>query len=168
MATTSYALALGSNRQHGRHGPPAAVLRAAIAQLGALGTVKAISRIRDTPPLGPSARRYANAGVILSTDLQPQDLLAAVKQLERDFGRRRGVRWGARVLDIDLILWSAGSWSRRGLTLPHPSFRVRRFVLDPLRDIAPDWRDPVTALTIRQLHARALRPRPVDQPAGRT
>lgn len=168
MATTSYALALGSNRPHGRHGAPAAVLRAAIARLTEIGTVEAVSRIRDTPPLGPSARRYANAAILLSTHLQPQDLLAAVKQLERDFGRRRSIRWGARVLDVDLILWSAGSWSRRGLALPHPAFRARRFVLDPLRDIAPLWRDPATGLTIRQLHARALRPRPVDQPAGRT
>uniref|UniRef100_UPI0015771B8A 2-amino-4-hydroxy-6- hydroxymethyldihydropteridine diphosphokinase n=1 Tax=Sphingomonas bacterium TaxID=1895847 RepID=UPI0015771B8A len=79
----------------------------------------------------------------------------------RAFGRRRGRRWGARVLDLDIVLWSGGSWRSPGLTIPHPAFRDRRFVLDPMVALAPRWRDPVTGLTIRQLAAQLTRRRPL-------
>lgn len=146
----SYAIALGSNRC-GRHGGPAAEVRAALA---AMGGVVAASRIIETAPVGPSIRRFVNAAAIISTDEAPPELLARAKTIERAFGRRRGERWAARVIDIDLILWSGGAWFSRGLTLPHPAFRDRAFVLRPLAQIAPDWREPITGLTIRQLAYR--------------
>jgi 2-amino-4-hydroxy-6-hydroxymethyldihydropteridine diphosphokinase len=74
-----------------------------------------------------------------------------LKQLERDFGRRSGRRWGPRVLDLDIILWSGGTWAGDGLTVPHPEFRKRAFVLTPLAQVAPDWRDPLTGRSVRQL-----------------
>jgi 2-amino-4-hydroxy-6-hydroxymethyldihydropteridine diphosphokinase len=93
----------------------------------------------------------------MSSAAAPPDLLIELKALERTFGRRPGRRWGPRVLDLDIILWSEGSWNGSGLAIPHPAFRSRPFVLDPLIEIAPDWRDPLTHLTVRQLHARARR-----------
>lgn len=162
MEQASYAIAIGSNRRHHRHGGPAGVVTAAIAALSELGAVTAVSPIIATPALGPAGRGFANAALLLETSLAPDALLAAVKRIERGFGRRRGRRWGPRVLDLDLLLWSGGAWSGPGLTIPHAQFRLRRFVLDPLVAIAPDWRDPLSGRTIRQLHARLTRraPRP--------
>lgn len=149
MVTTSYAIALGSNRP-GRHGPPEREVAAALAELAPA----AASPILRTPPLGPSNRRYANAVAIVETGEEPPALLRRLKRIERAFGRRAGRRWGARVLDLDILLWSGGAWSGPGLTIPHPQYRARSFVLDPLVRVAPDWRDPLTGLSIRQLRAR--------------
>ncbi|WNO54581.1 2-amino-4-hydroxy-6-hydroxymethyldihydropteridine diphosphokinase [Stakelama saccharophila] len=151
--TTSFAIALGSNRRT-RHGSPQATLRAAIARLG---RVVAVSEIIGSAPVGPSARRFANAVAIIESVEAPPDLLARLKRLERAFERRPGRRWGARSLDCDIVLWSGGAWCGPGLTIPHPFFRERRFVLDPLAQVAPDWRDPVSGHTVRQLRARAKR-----------
>ena len=158
MAETSYAIALGSNRPHGRHGAPKEVLRAAIGALARLGRVEAISTIRATPALGPAGRSFANAVAILASELMPDALLAQLKRIERDFGRRGGRRWGPRVLDLDIILWSEGAWGGAGAIVPHPEFRKRDFVLAPLAEIAPDWRDPLSGASIRQLRARSARP----------
>jgi 2-amino-4-hydroxy-6-hydroxymethyldihydropteridine diphosphokinase len=149
MAKTSYAIALGSNRRS-RHGSPAQTLRAALAALGA----RTVSTIRATPALGPAGRSFANAVAILDSDLAPDDLLAELKALERGFGRRPGRRWGPRVLDLDIILWSGGAWGGPGPIVPHPEYRKRAFVLAPLAEIAPGWRDPLTGATARQLLAR--------------
>jgi 2-amino-4-hydroxy-6-hydroxymethyldihydropteridine diphosphokinase len=150
VPSSSYAIAVGSNRP-GRHGPPAREVAAAIA---ALGRVAAVSPIVHTPALGPSIRRFANAVAILDSGEDPPELLARLKAIERDFGRRRGRRWGARVIDLDIILWSGGAWAGPGITVPHPEFRHRGFVLGPLASVAADWRDPLTGLSVRQLRAR--------------
>jgi 2-amino-4-hydroxy-6-hydroxymethyldihydropteridine diphosphokinase len=158
MARTSYAIALGSNRRHVRHGEPVGVLRAAIEALRTLGEVQAVSMIRATPAFGPAGRSFANAAALLATDLGPDELLDALKAIERAFGRRGGRRWGPRVLDLDIVLWSGGMWADAPV-IPHPEFRKRGFVLDPLAEIAPDWRDPVTGLAVRHLRARLTAPR---------
>lgn len=155
MASTSYAIALGSNRRS-RHGDPAATLRAALAEL----RPSQVSAIRTTPALGPAGRAFANAAAILESDLEPDTLLADLKALEQDFGRRGGRRWGPRVLDLDIILWSGGFWGGPGPTVPHPAFRERRFVLQPLAELVPDWRDPLTHASVRQLFARLTAPMP--------
>jgi 2-amino-4-hydroxy-6-hydroxymethyldihydropteridine diphosphokinase len=116
------------------------------------------SDIIETPPIGPSQRRYANAAAVVETGLDPQSLLRALKGIERAFGMRRGQRWSARALDLDIILWDGGIWSSSELTIPHARFRERRFVLDPAVQIAPDWRDPITRLSVRHLHGRLTRP----------
>ena len=87
-------------------------------------------------------------------------MLAHLKVIERRFGRRRGRRWGARVIDLDIILWSGGAWSSPGLVVPHPAFRDRAFVLGPAATLAPGWRDPVTGRTLRQLAGAVDRRRP--------
>ena len=155
MGRTSYALALGSNRRS-RYGSPAATVRAALAELAPV----AASTIRLTPALGPAGRSFANAAAIVASDLEPPDLLDRLKQIERAFGRRGGRKWGPRVLDIDLVLWSGGAWAEAGLVIPHPEMRSRRFVLAPLAEIAPGWRDPITGATVRQLLVRLERRRP--------
>jgi 2-amino-4-hydroxy-6-hydroxymethyldihydropteridine diphosphokinase len=160
MPITSYAIALGSNRRHGRYGAPAAILRAAMTELSEQGFVIAASTIFLTPALGPAGRSFANAAIILRTDMAPPETFAALKKLEKSFGRRAGRRWGPRVLDLDIVLWSEGCWEGMGLVIPHPAFRERRFVLDPLAEIAPDWRDPVTTATVRQLRTRLIARKP--------
>jgi 2-amino-4-hydroxy-6-hydroxymethyldihydropteridine diphosphokinase len=169
MAKTSYAVALGSNRRHGRHGPPARVLAAAAEALhqGDNG-LALLSRIRATPALGPAGRSFANAAALIESRLDPAEMLAHLKQIERGFGRRGGRRWGPRVLDLDIILWSEGAWEGGGVTIPHVDFRNRGFVLEPLAEIAPLWRDPLGGLTVRQLLHRAAARRPVDRAARRS
>ena len=168
MPTTSYAIALGSNRSHGRHGGPKGVVRAAIAAIALLGQVDKVSAIFATPALGPAGRGFANAMLVLSSDLEPDALLAALKQLERSFGRRGGRRWGPRVLDLDIILWSEGFWGGPGPTIPHPQMHRRLFVLEPLAQIAADWRDPISGARVRHLLHRLRKPAPVDPEPARS
>lgn len=142
-------------------------------ECAALGTVTARSPVIASAPMGAASRRFANAALVLESDLTPPALLAALKRMEREFGRRPGQRWGDRVLDCDIVLWSGGVWrsggrSGRGagrLTIPHPAFAQRAFVLTPARAIAPDWRDPVSGLTLAHLHARLTRRRPLPRGA---
>ncbi|MDB5721804.1 MAG: folK [Alphaproteobacteria bacterium] len=148
MAKTRYAVALGSNRR-GRHGAPADTIRAAARAIES----RSLSRIRLTPALGPAGRSFANAVAIVESELDPAELLAILKATERSFGRRSGRRWGPRILDLDIILWSEGPFESTGLVVPHRAFRERRFVLQPLAEIAPAWRDPITGRTARQLLA---------------
>ncbi len=160
MTRTRYAIALGSNRPHARFGRPEQVVRAAAEALAGLGEVERVSRVMDFPALGPAGRDFANAAVVLSTALAPTALLAALKGIERDFGRRPGRRWGPRVLDLDIILWSGGLSGPPGPNIPHPEYRKRLFVLQPLAEIAADWRDPISGLSVRHLLARLTAPRP--------
>jgi 2-amino-4-hydroxy-6-hydroxymethyldihydropteridine diphosphokinase len=160
-----YLIALGSNKRHHRYGRPAEVVHAA---LGALDkhhcTLKAASPIITSAPIGPSQRQYANAVALVKTRLDPDEMLAYLQATEAKFGRRSGgQRWSARVLDLDLLLWSGGSWSSPDLTIPHPAFRYRTFVLGPAKAIAPHWRDPITRCTIGQLYARLTKPRPLPR-----
>ncbi len=166
-----YAIALGSNRRHVRHGGPACVIAAAILAMRGEGIVPlATSPTLATAPIGPGGRAFANAAVLVETTLDPPALLARLKAVERAFGRRRGRRWGARVLDLDILLWSGGRWRPRGrpaLTVPHIGLARRRFVLDPLVTIAAHWRLPGGA-AVRHLHARLTRPVPLHRAvAGR-
>ena len=161
--SSTYLVALGSNRRHHRYGAPAGVVRAAMEECAAFGTVRARSAVIATAAMGAAQRRFANAALVLESDLAPPALLAALKRTEREFGRRRGQRWGDRVLDLDIILWSGGAWRSPGLTIPHPAFAQRRFVLGPACTIAPDWRDPVSGLTLAHHQARLTRPRPLPR-----
>lgn len=155
-----YAIALGSNRAHARYGAPRRVIEAAIARVSEDARLLARSRVLDTPALGPGGRRYANAAALIETPLAPPALLVWLKAIERGFGRRAGRRWGPRVLDLDILLWSGGQWQARALVIPHVQLARRRFVLDPLGEIAPGWRLPGSALRVRHLAARLTRRTP--------
>lgn len=164
MSKARYVIALGSNRRHHRHGHPRAVVLAAAAMLAASKHMKvvAIAPVVTTSAIGPAGRSFANTALVLQTKRAPDEVLRFLKKAERNFGRRRTRRWGPRVLDLDIILWSGGIWADDRLAIPHPGFRERRFVLDPLVKLVPDWRDPRDHLTVRQLRARLIRPKPVD------
>lgn len=160
--STLYAIALGSNQPHPRFGGPCAVLSAALAALDkAPLLLRAASPIVASRPIGPSIRSYANGAAIVETGLEPRDLLDHLKDIERAFGRRAGgQRWRARVVDLDILLWLNGAYADDALCVPHREMRKRPFVLDPLAAIAPDWRDPITGLSVRQLKARLDRKAP--------
>jgi 2-amino-4-hydroxy-6-hydroxymethyldihydropteridine diphosphokinase len=125
-----------------------------------------VSSIMSSAPVGPSQRRYANAAAILSSSLSPDKLLLRLHNIEAHFGRvRHGQKWRSRVLDLDIILWSGGIHisNNPALSIPHISMRERSFVLGPANNIAPDWRDPISNLTISQLFHRLNRAKPLDR-----
>ena len=157
-ATQLYAIAIGSNRPHGRHGRPAHVVEAAIARLDQDFGLFDASPIVLNPAHGGAGRDFANAVALVESDLEPQRMLVSLKTIEREFGRRRGKRWGPRVLDLDIALWSGGKWNSRQLTVPHPRLGRRGFVLQPLAAIAPNWR--VGGLSVRHLANRLAKPTP--------
>ena len=157
-----YLIALGSNMRVPGIGNPRRVLSAALASLELEGArLLALSPIVDSEPVGPSTRRYANGAAVIETLLSPSDLLRVLQAVERGFGRtrnqRRGQRWRARVLDLDIVLWSGGVWCTTDLIIPHREMRGRDFVLGPARVIAGAWRDPATGLRLSHLYARLKR-----------
>ncbi len=152
-----YLVALGSNMRVAGIGNPRAVLARAVRALAEAGLeINAVSRVVSSAPIGPSLRHYANGALIAETGLAPDEMLVLLQSVEARFGRnRRGLAWRARPLDLDIVLWSGGCWHSPTLTVPHRHFRERGFVLRPAAQIAPDWRDPVTGLSLRQLAFRA-------------
>lgn len=134
-------------------------MRAAVAELSARGlVVERVSTWVRSRPLGPSLREYANGAAMVRTDLKPRDLLAVLQGIEAAFARkRRGQPWRSRTLDLDIVLWSGGCWADDALVVPHREFRARTFVLGPAAQIAPHWRDPVSGLKLKHLHARLTR-----------
>ena len=151
-----YAIAIGSNRPHGRHGRPAGVVEAAIARLDADFGLFDASPIVLNAAHGGAGRDFANAVALVESDEDPPEMLRRLKTIERGFGRRRGKRWGPRVLDLDVILWSGGRFRSRRLAIPHPRLESRAFVLQPLAAIAPSWRIH-GALNARHLAHRLAR-----------
>jgi len=151
-----YAIAIGSNRPHGRFGRPAGVVEAAIARLDQDFGLFDASPIVLNAAHGGAGRDFANAVALIESDAEPSNMLTRLKAIERAFGRRRGRRWGPRVLDLDLVLWSGGDYRSRRLTVPHPELAKRAFVLQPLAAIAPNWRIH-GALNARHLAHRLAR-----------
>ena len=142
------ALGLGSNV-----GDRRAHLRAAVAGLPG---VVAVSRFIETEPVGgPPQGPYLNAAVVIETDLDPRQLLQLAHDLEDAAGRERAERWGPRTLDVDILLYGDRIVDEPDLIVPHPRLAERAFVLEPLREIAPDWVVPgrgETRETVERLH----------------
>lgn len=157
-ATHLYAIAIGSNRPHGRHGRPPQIVEAAIARLDEEFGLFDASPILLNSAHGPAGRDFANSVALVESKLEPPQMLGRLKAIEREFGRRPGRRWGPRVLDLDIALWSGGKFRSRGLTIPHHQLPKRSFVLQPLAAMAPGWR--VGATSIRHLAARLARRAP--------
>ena len=115
-------------------------MEAAIARIDADFTLFDASPILLNQASGGAGRDFANAVALVESGLEPPAMLASLKSIERQFGRRPGRRWGARVLDLDLVAWSGGRYRSRTLSIPHPRLAERGFVLAPLAAIAPCWR----------------------------
>jgi 2-amino-4-hydroxy-6-hydroxymethyldihydropteridine diphosphokinase len=154
-------IALGSNVGH-----PTENLRRAIDEFTKPGsgieTVR-VSRFIETAPVGgPSGQSpYVNAVASVMTRLQPIELLARLKSIELHSGRVDGPVWGARALDLDILAHDHLTLRTPSLVVPHPRMTVRRFVLDPLAEIAPDWIHPQLGWSIRAILAHLDQSRPI-------
>jgi 2-amino-4-hydroxy-6-hydroxymethyldihydropteridine diphosphokinase len=146
-------LSLGSNV-----GDRAANLHAAIARLAELGAVVAVSSFYETEPVELAAQPwFLNCAVALDTEKMPKQLLAGIFEIEQGMGRRRVQTKGPRSIDIDILLFGSSIVDTQGLIIPHPALHERRFVLEPLAEIAPEVRHPVFKRTVRELRD-ALQP----------
>jgi 2-amino-4-hydroxy-6-hydroxymethyldihydropteridine diphosphokinase len=157
-ATHLYAIGIGSNRSHGLHGRPPNVVGSAIARLDAQFDLFDASPVLINSAAGGAGRDFANAVAIVQSSETPGAMLAALKAIEREYGRRPGRRWGPRVLDLDILAWSGGRFAMRGLEIPHPRLGARAFAIAPLAAIAPSWRLH-GSISARHLAARLARRR---------
>jgi len=143
-------IALGSNL-----GEPSANLRHALARIAALPCtqVTARSRWHRTDPVGgPSGQQsFLNGAVEVATSLEPDELGRALLQIEEQMGRQRDVRWDARIIDIDLVLYGHATVETVELVVPHPRMLHRRFVLEPAAEIAGQMSHPLAGWTICNL-----------------
>lgn len=145
------AIALGSNLES-ELGDREANLREAVERLGTLGTVQAVSTFHDTEPVGyVSQPRFLNGALLLETELEPLELMRGLLDIEMGMGRERVIVKGPRVIDLDLLLYGQVVMATAELTLPHPEMHERRFVLEPLAEIAPEMKHPVSGKTTREM-----------------
>lgn len=150
---TLAAIAVGSNLDSPA-GDRAANLRLAIEHLAHFGKVAAVSSFYDTAPVGYLEQpRFLNAAVLLETELAPLDLLDRLLAIEKTMGRDRSatVAKGPRVIDLDLLLFGRIIMQTETLILPHASMWERRFVLEPLAEIAPGMVDPISGRTVDEM-----------------
>ncbi len=151
----SIALALGSNM-----GDRERYLRSALTELASsIGDLR-VSTLQDTDPVGVGRQpRFLNAAVTGRTTLPARDLLIRLLVVEQHFGRTRPQPGAPRTLDLDLILYGDQIIDEPDLNVPHPRFRERLFVLEPLAELASAWVDPVTGRTVGELLERLRGPR---------
>jgi 2-amino-4-hydroxy-6-hydroxymethyldihydropteridine diphosphokinase len=150
-ALVPVALALGSNLSDRRRHLESAIEALRASGLTDVRASRFIETEADPPGIGPA---FLNAALIARTALAPRALLDVMLAIERTHGRERPYVNAPRTLDLDLILYGDLVLDEEGLTIPHPRFRERRFVLDPLVEIAADWKDPVSGYSVKDLHAR--------------
>jgi len=140
-------LSLGSNL-----GDRAGNLRSAIERLSTLGKVIRLSSFYETEPVEVTEQPwFVNCIVEMDTEKMPRQLLTGILALEREMGRHRTQHKGPRPIDIDIVLFGNSIVATADLTIPHPAMQERRFVLEPLNEIAPDVRHPKLQRTVREL-----------------
>ena len=147
MKRTAY-LSLGSNL-----GDREANLREAIAHLGELGTVSKISALYETEPVEVSGQQpwFLNCAAAVETELTPLEFLKRLLAIEMAMGRKRTEPKGPRTIDMDIIFFGDEVLDTKELSVPHPAMQHRRFVLEPLAEIAPEARHPVLRRTVREM-----------------
>lgn len=140
-------LSLGSNL-----GDRVGYLREAIERLQELGTLIAESSLYETEPMEIKQQpEFLNCAISLETEFMPRQLLSRILAIELAMGRKRTQAKGPRTIDIDIIFVGNSVIDSQSLTIPHPAMHQRRFVLEPLAEIAPDFRHPVFKRTVREL-----------------
>ena len=155
-------LSLGSNV-----GDRAANLNGAIDNLRALGEVVAVSSLYETEPVEFTAQPwFLNCALTLKTDKSPKQLLDGILDIEQQLGRQRVQKKGPRIIDIDILLFGNSIVDDPALTIPHPAMHERRFVLEPLAEIAPEVRHPGFEQTIRDLRDALPRGQTVRRMSG--
>jgi 2-amino-4-hydroxy-6-hydroxymethyldihydropteridine diphosphokinase len=137
-------------------------LRRAVRAIGALGRVSCTSSVFETEPMylerqGP----FLNCVICLETDLAPRALLDALRAIEAEMGRERGVRYGPRTIDLDILFYGGEVVSEEGLEIPHPRIAERRFVLAPLSEVRPRLVHPVLGKTVSELASSLVSERKV-------
>lgn len=146
MATLAY-LSLGSNI-----GDREALLREAVRRLGDVGRVTTVSSFYETEPVELTEQPwFLNCAIALETGLTPQELMTAILSIEEAMGRQRVQKKGPRMIDIDILLFGNTVLDSTDVAIPHPAMHERRFVLEPLAEIAPEVRHLVFDKTIREL-----------------
>lgn len=159
MGETAY-LSLGSNL-----GDRAANLRSALARLDAAGRILAVSALYETQPLEIVDQPwFLNCVAAIETEKTPRELLELALQVEAAMGRVRVHNKGPRNIDIDILLFGDRVVEEPGLKIPHPAMHLRRFVLEPLVEIAPEVRHPVLGKTMRELLAELADGQEVRRP----
>jgi 2-amino-4-hydroxy-6-hydroxymethyldihydropteridine diphosphokinase len=158
-------IGIGGNLATPRFGPPLDTLTAALVMLEAegIGIVTRSAWYRSEPVPRSDQPWFINAVASLTTGLSARDLLAVLQMIEGQFGRVRGKRNAARVLDLDLLDYHDEVTETTSLVLPHPRLHQRRFVLTPLAEIAPGWRHPLSGFTAEQLLSRLGAEQPVER-----
>jgi 2-amino-4-hydroxy-6-hydroxymethyldihydropteridine diphosphokinase len=140
-------LSLGSNV-----GDRFAQLQEAVAKLATVGGVVATSSFYETEPVEFTQQPwFMNCALALETVKTPQQVMAAILRIEEDMGRRRVQKKGPRAIDIDILLFDDTILDSNEVTIPHPAMHERRFVLEPLAEIAPEALHPLLKKTIREL-----------------
>jgi 2-amino-4-hydroxy-6-hydroxymethyldihydropteridine diphosphokinase len=141
-------LSLGANL-----GERVAALREALRRLAELGTVTAVSSYYETEPVEVEHEQpwFVNCAVAIETELTPEQFMARTLALEQEMGRHRGEGKRPRTIDIDIVFFGDAVVQTPGLTIPHPALHQRRFVLEPLAEIAPNVRHPLFKRTVKEL-----------------
>lgn len=142
-------IAIGSNLGNKRENYLEALAR--IAKIPDTKIIKE-SSIYESEPLGDSKEWYVNGAIEVETELMPEHLLVKLKNIERAMGRKKvRKRWGARVIDLDILLFNALKLEKKNLKIPHPEMHNRKFVLIPLSEIAPQVIHPALGASISEL-----------------
>ena len=146
---TSHQIILGLG---GNLGDRKANLRQAVQALAKWVTIQAISPIYQTVPWGLADQPdFLNLCLAATTTLDPLPLLTQIKKIEAELGRQPGVRWGPRLIDIDILFYDDLILNTESLTIPHPHLAERAFVLAPLADLVPDFRHPQSQRTVAHM-----------------